>query len=107
MVENSPARFKAWRHITADNERIKSSAHATVNLKYLQERRNIPHVVEGDVGKLATPLSSNTATATKGQKFVAEVFPAFKAGIGQFPNAVETMSAIWFSNHFVKKQSLK
>lgn len=79
MVENSPARFKAWRHTTADNERIKSSTHATINLKYLQERSNIPHVVEGNVGKLATPLSSNTATATKGQKFVVEVFPAFKA----------------------------
>lgn len=88
MVEYSPARFEAWRHTTTNKKRIKSSTHATINLKYLQERGHKPYMAEGDVGKLATPLSSNTAAATKGQEFVAEVFPAFKAGIGQFPNTV-------------------
>lgn len=88
MVEYSPACFEAWRHTTTNKKRIKSSTHATINLKYLQERGDKPYMAEGDVGKLATPLSSNTAAATKGQEFVAEVFPAFKAGIGQFPNAV-------------------
>lgn len=79
MVEYSPACFEAWRHTTTNKNRIKSSTHATINLKYLQERGDKPYMAEGDVGKLATPLSSNTAAATKGQEFVAEVFPAFKA----------------------------
>ena len=59
-------------------------------------------MVESDIGKLATPFSGDTATEKQGQQFVTHVLPELEAAIGQFPHAVNTVSAIRLTENIIE-----
>lgn len=106
MMEDSTTRFEAWRHAAVDAHSIETLANPAVDLKPLEAWSNVPDVVEGDVGKLTAPLCGDAATETQGQKFVAEVFPEVKAGVGQFPDAVNTVGTVRLAENVVEMECL-
>lgn len=101
-MEDSSAWLEAWRHAAVDAHSIETLANPAVDLEPLEAWSDVPDVVEGDVGKLTAPLCGDAATEAQGQQFVAEVFPEVKAGVGQFPDAVNTVGTVRLTENVVE-----
>jgi hypothetical protein len=106
MMEYSSKRFVARSTATVDTRGVDSLANSTVDFTRFQAWCYEPNMVESDVSKFATPLHSNTATATKGQQLVAKALPALKARVGQLEAEVDTVGAIWFSDDVIEEEGL-
>ena len=106
MHEKSSTRFTHWIYATVATHGVDFSADGAVDLKGLQEWCNNPDVVEGDDGKFTSPFHGNTDSVKCGQELVAKTLPAGEAIVGTFPDAVDTVCAIRFSEDVVELDCL-
>ena len=107
MYKQTTTRFTNWIYATIATHGVHLSTNVTVNLKNLQERRDKPNVVECNDGKFTSPFHGDTDSIKCGQDLVAKTLPAGEAIVGTFPDAVDAVCAIRFSEDVVKLNCLK
>ena len=56
-----------------------------------------PHMIEGRLGKVATPVESDTYPAEGGENFVTEVLAALETHVAGPPYAVNGSNPIWLA----------
>ena len=98
-VKYCSARFTAWFHTTAHACSGKPLPDCAFDLADLQHRSDNPHVVEGDLCELTTPLHGNTDTVPQGDPFVGDTEPQVEAAMGTFPDTVNTVGAFGLSEN--------
>ena len=106
MYKTSTNRFADRLNTTVTTHGVDFSADGAVDLKGLQERCNNPDVVECNDGKLTSPFHGNTDSIKCGQDLVTKTLPAGEAIVGTFPDAVDAVGAIRFSEDVVKLNCL-
>ena len=75
---------------------------SAVDVDHLEAWREEPDVVEGDERKLTPPLSGYTDTTEDSGQLVAETFPEVEAGVGEFPDTVDTVGSIRLCQYILK-----
>ena len=97
LVKDQSDRRANWIK-TASNARVAQLLHATtVDIEPFKARCDTPDMDKGDVGKFTAPLSCDTHAATRGHDEVADFLPEVKAGVGEFPDTVDTVGTIRLS----------
>lgn len=87
---------------TVDAHSVQFLTTAAVELKDLVAWRDLPDVTEGDLGKLAAPLSSNADAAAEGHQHVAAVLAAVEAFVGVAPHAVDGVDSLGLSEDILE-----
>lgn len=75
---------------------------AAVKVEHLEHGCEQPDVGERHVGELATPLRGIADTTEQRLNLVAETFPEVKAGVGQFPHAINAVGTFRFGKDILK-----
>ena len=75
---------------------------AAVDHEDTQTGRDLPHMLEGDHGKLAAPAQRQRDAAEDGKKVVAASLSAVEAVVGALPHAVRAVGAIRFRQHVLE-----
>lgn len=102
MTETTTASFTARFQATTEARSGDLCKDGTVYLADSQRRRDVPDVIEGNTGKFATPFSRNTYSTEESRNFVAKSEPTIEAGIGQFPDTVDTANSLGFCQHILE-----
>ena len=106
MNEKSSTRFTNWCDTTVTTHGVDFSEDSAVDLKNLQEWRNNPNMVKCDGCKFTPPFHGDTDSVKCGQDLVAKTLPAGEAIVGTFPDAVDAVGAIRFSEDVVELNCL-
>lgn len=101
-MEYLTTRHTAGVHATGQNECPASLVIATVDLKDLEAWCITPNVTKGNRSELAPPIGSNAAAEKERVQFVAEIFPALKTRIREFPHTIYTLDPLWLCKHILK-----
>lgn len=75
---------------------------AAVDHEDTQTGRDLPHMLEGDHGKLAAPAQRQRDSAEDAEDVVAASLGAVEAVVGAFPHAVRAVGAIRFRQHVLE-----
>ena len=75
---------------------------AAVDVDHLEAWREAPYMTERNFGKLTAQLGGYTNATAEGGQLVAETFPQNEAGVGHFPNTVDTVCAVWLGKYFLE-----
>jgi len=81
-VEELTAAFAAWVETAVDAHSVEFLQTATVEFQDLETWGHVPDVNEGNLGKLAAPLSGDADSTAEGGDHVAEVLPAVETFVG-------------------------
>jgi len=96
-VEQQTAGLAERIQAAVDAHAVHLLAASAVDLQHLEERRDVPNVDEGDVGKLLTPFHGDADTIEQSEQPVDEVLAELEAFVGQNPHAVQGPDALGLS----------
>jgi len=92
--KHCPASFTARLDTAVDAGLVEALACCAVDLAHLEHGGDEPDVCEGDVGELTAELSGDADTTAESGDLVAQTEPEVEAGVGEFPDAVDGVSAL-------------
>jgi len=75
---------------------------AAIDLADSQAWGYVPHVVEGDEGKLSSPFHGDTDSKEESKELVAAVLTAVEAAVRALPHTVEGVGAIRLTENIVE-----
>ena len=107
--EKQTAGFTDRIHAAVDAQSVNLLAASAVDLQDLEERSDVPDVVEGDLCELHSPLHGDADAAEEGVDHVAQVLAEVEASVGVGPHTVERADSfrlrqdVFKSNLLMKK----
>ena len=90
-------------HTAVNTHTVTFLQTSTVYLQNSHHRSDVPHVDKCDVRKLTAPFCCNTDAVNCRQDDVTQALPAIEAGVGRFPNAVQTFDSIRFCEDVLER----
>ena len=97
--EDQTAGFTDRIHAAVDAQSVNLLAASAVDLQDLEERSDVPDVVEGDLCELHSPLHGDADAAEESVDHVAQVLAAVEALVGVGPYAVNGVDSFRFRQH--------
>jgi len=94
--------FKEWLQTTLEAGTIELLCAAAVDLADSQAWGHVPHVIEGDEGKLSSPFHGDTDSKEESKELIEAVFTAIEAAERALPDTVEGVGAIRLTENIVE-----
>lgn len=101
-MEKSTTSNAAWLDAAVNALGVELLGAATVDIQHLEAWCEEPDVIERNIGKFATPFGCYADSVEESGEFVAKVFPEVEAGVGEFPDTVDTVCTLRFGKHIFK-----
>ena len=100
--EKSPHSFTVRLNAASQAGLEQSLEDGAVNFTVFQHWCDDPDVVEGNICKFTSPFGGNTDTIAKSCKLITDADPHVKAGVGEFPDTVNTVDTLGLSKDIFK-----
>ena len=100
--EKSPHSFTARLKAASQAGLDQFLEDGAVNVKAFQQWCDDPDVVEGNICEFTSPFGGNTDTIAESCKLITDADPHVKAGVGEFPDTVNTVDTFGLSKDIFK-----
>ena len=95
--EQSSRGFTARLNAASQTGLEQSLEDGAVNFTVFQHWCDDPDVVEGNICEFTSPFGGNTYTIAESCKLITDADPHVKAGVGEFPDTVNTVDTLGLS----------
>ena len=102
VAEEEATRFTDGTQTALETRAEELLRAAAVDHEDTQTGRDLPHMLEGDHGKLAAPAQRQRDSAEDAEDVVAASLGAVEAVVGALPHAVDGVGAIRFRQHILE-----